>query len=224
MTYLNDTLKSLIEKVTEIIIDKTYSLKFQPGMGIGAIQAEYMVTLEDIMLSYLESTRPITAYRNEFRRAANEAMILAANAGWVDGGASGPIPDELSNWVVGRIDQEVDFIIGVFDGLRDLRKEGTGEDQQSFVSARVEGYTGTIEGVYNYAMMYAQKMRPGMWQLGRTERHCSTCATLHGQVHPLQWFLDNNYIPRQPGNPNLECGGWHCDCRIVDPNTGEQII
>lgn len=224
MTYLNDTLRKLSKQLTEIAMTQVYAYKFQAGMSISQIEAEYMITLEDLMVSYLESTRPITAFRNEFRRAANDAMILAVAAGWADGEGYGPIPDDLNTWVLGRIDQEVDFISGVFEELKGLRKEGEQESQESFVGARVSGYTASISGVYNYALMMAKKLSMGQWQLGRTERHCSTCSQLNGQVRTLNWFLENGYVPRQPGNPNLECGGWHCDCRIVNPETGAQLV
>ena len=224
MIYLSGTLRNLTRRLSEIAMTQAYAAKFQAGMSIGQIEAEYMITLEDLMVSYLDSARPITAFRNEFRRAANDAMILAVAAGWADGEGYGPIPDSLNTWVLGRIEQEVTFITGVFEELKQLRKEGDPEPMDSFVGARVAGYTASIGGVYNYAVMMAKKLSMGVWQLGRTERHCGTCAGLHGQVRTLRWFLDNGYIPRQPGNPNLECGGWHCDCSIVDPETGKQII
>jgi len=53
-----------------------------------------------------------------------------------------------------------------------------------------------------------------IWKLGATEEHCSTCATLDGQIHSAQWWLDSGYHPGQPPNGALECGGWRCDCSL----------
>jgi hypothetical protein len=35
--------------------------------------------------------------------------------------------------------------------------------------------------------------------------------------------LDKGYIPQQPGSETLACGGWNCDCQIVDDD-GERLL
>lgn len=56
-----------------------------------------------------------------------------------------------------------------------------------------------------------------MWQLGATERHCRDCSTLNGQIKTsAEWAAAGI----QPQSPDLECGGWYCDCRLV-PVTGD---
>jgi len=79
-------------------------------------------------------------------------------------------------------------------------------------------------GVYAEGKMMGEPNRDGKWELGATEKYCTTCASLNGKIHPLTWYLDNGYIPQEAGSGTLECGGWNCDCTIVDPKTGEQII
>lgn len=51
-----------------------------------------------------------------------------------------------------------------------------------------------------------------MWQLGNTERHCSDCLNLNGQIKTAaEWRAAGI----QPQSPDLECGGWNCDCSLV---------
>jgi len=50
-----------------------------------------------------------------------------------------------------------------------------------------------------------------MWRLGATEKHCTDCAHLNGQIHRAsEW----NAAGIKPQSPDLECGGWNCDCRL----------
>ena len=204
--------------------EKVAALKFKPGMGLEAIENEYATTLYEIMDDYANSDRPITSFRNRYYRAANDAMNLAVSAGWTDGGANGPIPSELQDWVNERIAQERDFIGGMFADLREMRPTATPDEMASFVNARAEGYTASLEGVYLQGKAYALGERPGVWRLGATEEHCSTCANLDGKTKPLRWYVDNGYIPRQAGSRTLECRGFHCDCGVYDPDTGEQLL
>ncbi len=47
------------------------------------------------------------------------------------------------------------------------------------------------------------------WRLGRTERHCKTCFALNGvTLTPEEWAR----LGIEPRSPDLECGGWRCDC------------
>jgi hypothetical protein len=50
------------------------------------------------------------------------------------------------------------------------------------------------------------------WQLGATEKHCTDCAFLNGQIkRASEWRAAGI----KPQSPDLECGGWNCDCRLV---------
>jgi len=200
--------------------------KFSLGDDLATIEGEYHERISGAMADYMDSSRSITAFKNEFRRIVNDGFNYTAVAGWVDGGANGPMSDDLQAWVNGQIDREVEFVADLFAQLRDLRRdpEKTDEDRGSFIDARADGYAGALIGIYNYAKMEAQKNQNGQWVLGNTEEHCGTCADLDGQIHPVQWFLDHGYIPGQRGSQTLDCGGWHCDCSIINPETGEQLV
>jgi len=51
------------------------------------------------------------------------------------------------------------------------------------------------------------------WRLGATEEHCSDCARLDGQIHRASEWRASGWLPQ---NRNLECGGWNCDCSLVN--------
>jgi hypothetical protein len=141
----------------------------------------------------------------------------------VDGGGEGPMPDSLTEYVNQQVDAQFTFIDDVFAKLKELRKSGTQDEQAAYIEGRADGYTASIQGIYSYAKIEAGGDRPGKWEYGDTD-HCETCADLNGQIHPLSWFVDNGFIPQQTGSPTLACGGWRCQCRIVDPETGDQLV
>lgn len=52
-----------------------------------------------------------------------------------------------------------------------------------------------------------------MWVNGRTKKPCSDCSRLGGQVHRAsEWRA----MGIEPQSPDLACGGWHCQCRLVE--------
>ena len=132
----------------------------------------------------------------------------------------------MQDWVNAEIEKEIEFANGLFDDLRERKQNPdiTESENDAYISDRVNGYSGALIGIYNYAKMTAEKDRPGKWIYGDTVDHCETCEELNDGIHPLSWYLENDYIPRQRGSATLECGGWRCDCSIVDPESGEQLI
>ncbi len=215
-----DTIKSL----TNNIIGEATAIKFTEGQSLEDIKSEYGLSIHDIMDVYSTSDRIVTGFRNTFYRATTEAFTTTAETAWTDGGASLPMTDELSSWIDGQINNEMAFIDDLFAQLRELRKAGIEEDINIFIEARTEGYVGALQGVYNYAKLAAAPDRDGQWAEGDTIEKCETCLGLDGQIHPLRWYKDNNYIPQQRGSETLDCGGWRCLCTIRDPKTGEQLI
>lgn len=51
-----------------------------------------------------------------------------------------------------------------------------------------------------------------MWVLGATERHCRDCLELNGQIKTASEWRAAGI---QPQSPDLQCGGWNCDCSLV---------
>lgn len=208
------------------MIDPTALFEFSPGQSLPDVQSEYQDKLYQAMADYLQSDRPITSFRNEFGRAVNDGFTFAFVAGWADAGASGPLTDAAQAWLNDRISQEVTFAAGLFADLKALRADDSIQmaDKLSAAQVHAEAYTNTLTGVYAQGKMMGQPERDGVWNYGDTVQHCETCASLHGQTHPLSWYIEHDYIPQQAGSATLECGGWKCQCTINDPKTGEQLI
>lgn len=225
-----DIVYRMIDKLAGHVYSAALAAKFSPGQGLPEIVAEYRETLYKIMDGYMTGERPVTAFRNEMRRAANEAFTFAGYAGYVDGGGRGGLPDKVISWINQRIDNESQFIGEVFAKLRDLRKNGTPGEQQAFILARVDGYAASVPGVYNFAKMNSGTGIMGIWKLGPTEKHCKSggnttgCEQLDGTIQTLKWFVERGYIPRQPGNKSLTCGGWECLCGIYDVENGALLV
>jgi len=201
-----------------------FLFEFSPGQSLEDVQAEYQDKLYGYMADYLQSSQPITSFRNQFRRAVNDAFTFAFVAGWADAGAS-QLTDEAQSWLDERIGTELLFSDPLFDDLKALRanSEIPLEDKLASAQAHAEAYTNTLTGVYAQGKMMGEPERDGEWEYGDTD-HCDTCAGLNGKVHPMSWYLDNGYIPQEAGSSTLDCGGWKCQCIIKDPKTGEQLI
>jgi hypothetical protein len=206
--------------------------KFRPGQSLAQIEVEYQNRLEQTMTEYSQSEAAITRFRNAFRRTVSDGFNSAALVGWVDGGGQGGLPEVLQLWVNARIDSEIAFSDDLFRQLRDMRKAGDQDAMATWIQARARGYTQALPSVNGYAVTIAEPNRPGKWEYGDTIDHCATdnakgtmgCSDLVGQTHPLSYWREKGLIPQQPGNRKITCGGWRCQCRIVDPETGKTLL
>jgi len=201
-----------------------YAVKFNRSMTIEDIQGEYAAKLESAMVGYLTGQTTWTRGRNEFRRTVYSGIAYAFEAGWAAGGAD---PDNLTPEAIARIgamtDEEVGFTGDLWAQLKEILAAGLPDNAEDIAQDHAANYARTLQGIYNEAIMMADRSRIAIWRLGQTEDHCETCAGLDGNEHTLGWFLDNGYIPQQRGSTTLECGGWRCDCRIEDKD-GNQIM
>lgn len=221
-TFFNMTLPEFLQSSRVTVVDGSVILsEFSPGQDLESIRAEYYSVLSDVMLNYMTSDRPITSFRNEFRRAANEAFTFSAYAGWADGRGSGPIPDSLSSWVINAVSNELTYIDSLFYDLKALRKDPdvTDDYRLEYIGNRAYGYTATLSGVYNQAKLTAGRELPLTFDGSDGMESCSTCQDLKGQTHPAIWWVENRKIPgpRPGGNENFECKGYKCEHYLRDP-------
>jgi hypothetical protein len=83
---------------------------------------------------------------------------------------------------------------------------------------RVRWWVESMRAIGNLGYANTKRNEPGTWRMNfvrGTKEHCRTCAWLEGQRHRLKWYVQKGYVPRRPGNPNLDCGGWLCGCGVV---------
>lgn len=202
--------KEIVQKIVNLL--SVWLSEFAPGQSFGSVEAEYQQKIYNILTSYADSKRSIVAFRNQFKRAVNDAFTFAAYAGWADGGGDGPIPPELQAWLNDRIASELVYVDGVFVKIKALRATGDKEALEQFAQARAEGYASSLLAVYAMGKAWAMKDQMGTWVLGPTE-HCATCAGLSGKRHRLSWFISRDMIPK---SSLLDCRGFNCMCSIVN--------
>lgn len=118
----------------------------------------------------------------------------------------------IQDWVAGQLPYVIDFLKAVAE-----------EGQTGSTLNRIELWVGALGSLGHTAIMSARENMMVTWEYGDTDQHCTTCSTLHGQRHRLKWYRDKGYIPREPASETLSCGGWGCDCRLVDDD-GNQVI
>lgn len=123
--------------------------------------------------------------------------------------------ETIKNWISDQIGYTSDF-------AKTAVKAGKDKAAQQAVLARADMWLSAMLALGNLGRASAQANTTGTWKLGKTEQHCDTCYQLNGKRHRLKWYISKDYIPRKPGAA-MTCGGWRCDCSIVD-NKGNQLL
>jgi hypothetical protein len=152
----------------------------------------------------------------------SRAYVETAELAWVEAGAELPLDAETAAWARSQLDAQLGYVDQLFEDLKELRKSGD-FDAGEVATARAAGYASGLDGFYNEAVLRGKKNQMVTWHLGATEKHCKTCASLDGKSHRISWYIDHDYIPRKNGAA-MECGGWRCDCSLVDKDGNEVTI
>ncbi len=219
---MDEEAKKEFEKISGITIDEfvknKHALKASAGT-LSSINATYHDAITQALTGYFEGGSAATS-RNQFKRATTIAFGDAMDAGTVAGGGELPFTGDALDWFNARLEQEFGNIASLFVQAKEIKKEGG--DFFTWVNARADGYTSSVAGVYNVAVLFAKGNQMLTWNLGATEKHCDTCSKLsNGSAHRASWYIARNYYPRQPG-ASMECGGYNCDCYLTD-KAGKQV-
>lgn len=226
--YLQDTLMKAIQYADANGIEIPLELRLRcrcvvvkAVRDVGSITAGYSDTIESALTTYFDGGS-VSSPRNQFKRAAVEALGDAFDTGYSEGGGELPVSGDPLEWLNARIEQEFSHIDSLFEQAKQLRKE-EGNDPGLWIAERVDGYTRTVSALYNSGQLWAKKNKMLTWRLGNTEKHCKSCSKLDSKRHKASWYLARNYIPRQPG-ASMECGGYFCDCHLEDDEGNEVTI
>jgi hypothetical protein len=185
--------------------------------GYQGIRDEYFIVVYDAVQEYLESSRPVTAFSNRMREAMSGAFYDAAYLGYEEAsGDAQPDADTLA-WLNGRIAEERGNIVDLFARL----KQEADPDSIHEAQARADGYSRTLDGIYNEAKMRGSKNKTLEFVGDDGEESCPECSSLKGKRHKISWILANGMIPR-PGNDNFTCKGYRCQHFWIDPVSGEK--
>lgn len=187
--------------------------------SIADAQDTYRSGLTDIVERLSETKGDIRSASSNMRALIRGMAAQAYAEGVREGGiqdAEAQMDDTdtaaIADWVAGQLPFVTDFLHAVVD------QGNTGD-----ILSRIELWVGALGSLGHQAVMNAQANMMVTWIYGDTTEHCPVCQKLNGQRHRLKWFRDKGYIPREPASETLSCGGWNCDCSLVDDD-GKQVI
>lgn len=149
-------------------------------------------------------------FLDAFILAIRVGFTGAFHAGLKEGGIK---PEEMTADEIAALNNEIagqfGYISSFGQAIMDGSKANGGLLRTQF--QRLEMWVNNYRRVYELGLAMAngdQKMR---WDLGATEKHCSSCAALAGKVKRASYWREH-IMPRSRA---LECRGYRCDCRLT---------
>lgn len=235
-----ELLKAILAEVPEVRPYLTgQALKAIEGKSQDSMTRE----LRDLALNLYRGGGEDYGWSNEFQAAVRDGIEQAINQSWDDNGGDGDLPDYLNHAIDDLVMQQSGFISKLY---RDIIAGRDGSLSQAQLLSRVDLWAQQYTGAYNQAQELIAQNEPvdqpvdenGMplgliaagllmgagaaggkklqWVMGATEEHCTTCADLTGIVaYAAEWALLGVH-PQRPPNGKLVCGGWRCDCALVE--------
>lgn len=208
-----------VPKIIPYISTETWAV-FRAAGGYDGIRNTYWAIIYDAVYDYLTGDRPVTSFKNSMKKGMVEAFGATVDKGYEESGGEPPLDEDTLSWLNEQVSKESGYIDDLFSRLK---QEWDGIDPINEAFARADGYAATLDSMYAQAKMWGNKNQMLEWVLGATESHCETCADLSGQKHKATWYLSRDYIPRKPG-ASMECGGYKCDCKLMDKDGNEVTI
>jgi hypothetical protein len=193
-------LRAAIKQAIDAVAVKTYDFFLRVlARDVRALYADRITHAEfvDGLADLLEQ---------QMRRAWNEGM--RANG-------RDPQRDMTPDWesiFQNIVIEQFAYIDNFADAIIAGRMAESGVDQ--FI-ARVPLWANNYTSTVNTSILVTGHRDAGyVWRLGRTEKHCPTCAGLNGIVATAEQWLEKAGMGVEPQGDALICGGWNCDCRI----------
>lgn len=173
-----------------------------------------------LVRDYLDSSDRSTSFKSAMKRNVVEAYQSAVENGYIDGGSELPLEDDVDEFLTSSTNEQLGYVDDLFDSLKDLRDSGE-VDVNKEAEERASGYTHSLDGAYNKAVMFGAGNKMLTFTGSDGEKSCATCQMLQGQRHRASWWLDNEYVP--PTGAGLDCApGGHCEHQLVDDD-GNQV-
>lgn len=153
----------------------------------------------------------------DLRRAMKELIRALGPEAYDEGLREGGVdPEDADEDDLKRVREWVRAQVGFVDGYAQAAAEARTDEEKKAVRARIADWVSALQALGDQGYMSAKENMSVTWRLGKTEKHCSTCASLDGKRRRLKWWLAQGYIPQESGSDTLECGGWECLCRLED--------
>jgi len=181
---------------------------------IDGTMADYHDSVTQAIIDYFESDRRLQDARGDFKRAMSTAFVDGFETGWIDGGGDLPVDESASEWLAAKQEAEFGFIDILFANMRDLKKENDKDfDYFEFATARADGYSTTLKGVYSEGKIRAAGNKMLTFDGEDGDESCTDCQRYKGQRHRASWWVNHNAIPP---NRDFECHGYRCQHYLVD--------
>lgn len=178
------------------------------------IRAEFQSALYDAVYGYLDSSDRATAYKSEIKQNIVNAYTPTVETGYMDGGSELPLDEDVNAFLTAAQGAELANVDSLFVSLAELRKDGE-LDIAAEANARADGYTRTLDGLYNKAVLYGLDNKMLTFGGVDGEESCATCQALQGQRHKASWWISHDYVP--PTGAGLDCAaGGHCAHQLED--------
>ena len=153
----------------------------------------------------------VGAYIDHHSRLINEQLTKAWREGMKEVDMD---PDEMTDQektiLQEIIDREEDHVLDFAQEIMDARDAKTPPPV-----SRAAVWANRYREVVNIAKTMAAQDKKFEWVLGPTE-HCKSCLKLSGIVKRGSVWQKAGIYPQMAPNGNLECGGWNCQCELVE--------
>lgn len=174
-------------------------------------RAEFIRSFTRVLSQPTTGVRALSTMRRQMRQSLRRLGQKAYEDGLVDGG----IPlDEISvqdqDAVMAWLTDQTAFITQTTDDIY------PGQLTQAQAATRAELWANkSLREIYQRGVASAAANAMYKWSLGATEKHCTTCLGLNGQVHRMSSWTRAGLLP---GVDKLECKGYYCDCKLSQTN------
>ena len=214
----------LVERGHPVPVDiaaAAYAPTFKAALfGYESARANLWARVYDAVYRYLTGGS-IVPTRNDMKKAVADVYNTVADIAYQDGGGTLPMDEDTQAYVASEQGAQLAYVDGLFQRLKELRKEDPDLIHEPFATA--DRWASALDGFYNAVKLAGARGQLLVWRLGFTERHCKDCAWLDGQRHRASWYRSRGYYPKKPGSAT-ECGGYRCDCSLIDKNGNEFSI
>lgn len=186
-------------------------------------RSAYWAKVYDIVFTYLKSSRPSTAFKQQFKKAEADTLTNVGEIAWLDGGSELPLDETALGFMAAKQTEDFGAINVLFENLQLLKKEtkAAKEDMDAVAiaeaTARADGYARTMDSVYSTVKLLGgkDKMLTFVGIDGQPPSYpCRECRRYKGKRHRASWWVAHDAIPGS--HTGFTCKGYNCKHVLID--------
>jgi hypothetical protein len=161
-------------------------------------------------------------FEDKLKELIKKKLTEAYNSAWYEWMETEEIPDYLDEELQAAIEEQYKYANQYYKDIVEARGLAIG---LTALFARAGLWANKVPESYNNAVVIIaaeEGPKPDtpitenlQWIEGDTEKKCTTCLALDGIVASARDWLESGLHPQMAPNEYLECGGWHCQCRLI---------